>query len=681
MKLFNFQIVILFTFILLKSVVHSEEISVIPGPVTCEYKDNDINEKYNVDTDTTINCSGASCKVNGKGVTASNGQVSITTAGTYILKGSMEGQVRIEATKDDFIHLILENTTINSNDGPALYAISANKVTLTLVGENTLKDSSKYTVVNEEPDACLFIDSDLSINGSGSLKVTGNYSDAIRCKKDLKIVNGNITIPNAIQRGIKAKNSICIKDGDINVTSNNSAIKVTRQDKPEKGYIVIDGGNIVISTNNDAIHAETHFTIRDGNVDIKSCKEGIEAQMVDILGGEINLIASDDGINASKITEKDDNNTTTTNNNNNRNMFNMPATGTDGSVYINIVGGKHHITITGIDVDAIDSNGVLYIGSEAQVYISIEGSIYGNMAALDAEGSNSIVSDATVIVAATGGMGGMGGGGPWGPPQNNNSTNSDTMNFPPPNGNDKTKENNGFNPQFPPNGNNTMNDFPPPPPPDGNLNGGNPPPPPPDGNMNGGNGFSSPPPNSNMNGGNGFSSPPPNGNMNGGNGYPPPPPPPNGNIDGGSGFPSPPPPPPPNGNANGGQPPPPMNESGKVYQPFIQTSINTQKAGTEITIKDAKGNVVASYTPNVSYSELLITSPSMKANEAYTIITGSDSVTVNASAGESGSVNSPSVSSPTDTVVHSSLLSNSSKIQQKYLTTFILLIFAIFIIQ
>ncbi|ORX43641.1 hypothetical protein BCR36DRAFT_335770, partial [Piromyces finnis] len=560
MKLFNFKIIVFFVFILIKRIVVCEDITLVPGPVTCDYSSKDSNENYDINTDTNINCEGSSCTVNGNGATISNEQVTITTAGTFIIKGLLEGQIRIEAAKEDFIHLILENATIKSNNGPAIYGVSADKVTLTLVGENTLSDSSNYTVVDEEPDACLFIDSDLTINGSGSLNVTGNYSDAIRCKSDLKIVNGNISVPSAVQRGIKAKNSICIKDGSLlDITSNNSALKVTRMDNPEKGFIVIDGGNIVISTTNDAIHAESHLTIRGGYIDIKSCKEGLEAQMIDILGGEIHIVSSDDGINATKIAKKEDTN--------GNNMFgSMPATGTDGSIYINIVGGKTYVTMTGMDVDGIDSNGVLYIGSEAQVYISIEGDIYGNMAALDAEGSNAITSGSTIVIAASGmgGMGGMrgdfmdGGNGnrPSQPPNDSG------------NGNRPNQLSNDS-------GNGNQQNYPSPPNNDGFMNEGN----------------RNPPNGSNM-------------NMT-----------------------------------------PQFGESGKVYQPYIKTSINTQSAGTEITVKDTSGNVIVSYTPDVSYSNLLITSPSMKAGEAYIINSGSESITINASE-ESGTVNSPSVSSP-----------------------------------
>ncbi|OUM61596.1 Non-catalytic module family DOC2 [Piromyces sp. E2] len=503
------------------------DITLTAGPVTCEYKKKDTNESYDATSDVSIKCNGTSCTVNGNGATSSNGIVNISAAGTYIVQGSLQGQIRIEATENDFIHLVLNSATISSSSGPAIYGMNADKITITLVGNNKLTDTTNYTVVDEEPDACLFIDADLSINGSGSLSVTGNYSDAIRCKKDLKLVSGQITVPKATQKGIKAKNSICIMDASIDVTSTDSGIKVTRDDNPDKGFIVIDGGDISVSTGNKGIHAETHLTIRGGFIDIKNSKEGLEGQMIDILGGEIHMLSTDDGINASKISSD----TSSTGGWGGMGM----GGSTDGSVYVNIVGGKTFITVQGNDLDGIDANGVLYIGGNAEVYVSNQGgAIYGNMAAFDADGSNSICSGATVIGTA----GGSSGGGRW-------------------------------KRQFQRPGQ-------------------------------------------------------------GGQGGP-----------GGPGG---------------------MGESGSVYQPYIQTSITSQSAGTTITIKDSNNNIIASFTPINAYSSILVTSPQMVAGQTYTIVTGNTSQTAKASAAASGTVNPPSVTSPDSSVTSSSTATRTKTI-------------------
>ncbi|KAG4092050.1 hypothetical protein H8356DRAFT_1050431 [Neocallimastix lanati (nom. inval.)] len=499
MKLFYY--IVLFTYIVASCLV-AADITLTAGPVSCDYKNKDLNEDYDPNSDVNIKCNGNSCTVNGSGATATNGKVTISAAGTYIVSGSLNGQLLIETTKEDFIHLVLDNVTIKSNNGPAIYGTAANKVVITLVGDSNLSDSNNYSVVDGEPDACIFINSDVSINGSGSINVTGNYSDAIRCKKDLKLISGQITIPKATQRGIKARNSICVLDAVIDITSQNTAMKATKDDDPEKGFVVIDGGKINISTGKDAIHAETHCTIRDGYINIKKCEEGIEGQMVDILGGEIHVFTYNDGINAGKIGSADKK----------ANPFADFGAGNDGSVYINIVGGKVYVDAEGSDIDGIDANGVLYIGGNAEVYSSVnKGTIYGAYAAIDADGANSICSDATVLALATQG----GGGGFW-------------------------KRENRFGKR--------------------------------------------------------------------------------------GGFPG--------------------MESGKVYQPYIQTNVPAQNANSKLVIKDSRNNIIVSYEPRNPYSVILLTSPKMVAGETYTITAGNSSTTAKANAAVNGSPKIPSVTTP-----------------------------------
>jgi len=552
MKLFYYFV--LFTYIVATSLVVAD-ITLTAGPVSCEYKNKDLDDSYNPSTDVNIKCNGNSCTVNGSGATASNGLVTISAAGTYIVQGSLNGQLRMDVTKEDFIHLVLDSVTIKSNNGPAIYGTTANKVVITLVGDSKLSDSTNYSVVDGEPDACLFINSDLSINGSGSLNVTGNYSDAIRCKKDLKLISGSITIPKATQRGIKARNSVCILDANIDINSQNSAIKATKDDDPEKGFVVVDGGKINITTGKDAIHAETHLTVRGGYIDIKKCEEGIEGQMVDILGGEIHVFASNDGINAGKIRTGPKSN----------NPFEDFGAGNDGSVYINIVGGKVYTDAEGGEIDGIDANGVVYIGGNAEVYSSVnKGTIYGFYAAIDADGANSICPGATVVALATS----SGNGGFW------KRANIFRKRH------EKRQWNNGG---WNNNGGNNNGGW--------NNNGGN---------NNGG---------WNNNGGFGF----PGGGNNGGFGFP------------GGGF---------------------GNESGKVYQPYIQTNVPSQNGNSKLVVKDSSNNVIISYTPRSPYSTVLITSPKMVAGQTYTITAGNSSTTATASSPATGNVVPPSVTTP-----------------------------------
>ena len=104
-----------------------------------------------------------------------------------------------------------------------------------------------------------------------------------------------------------------------------------------KGQLTVTGGDITISTGDDAIKAEQKIWITGGTIDIVQSVEGIEAPVIVIDDGDITLAASDDGINAS--------------------ASEIVADG----LSITINGGNLAIVMGQGDTDAVDSNGDLTI--------------------------------------------------------------------------------------------------------------------------------------------------------------------------------------------------------------------------------------------------------------------------------------------------------------------------------
>ncbi|ORX46830.1 hypothetical protein BCR36DRAFT_413782 [Piromyces finnis] len=435
-----------------------EELILTPGPISGKYDSIDLEELYD-EKSIGIHCNGNSCISTGSSVLVEEGKVTITNAGTYIFDGDLKGQLNVKAKKNDFVHLVLRNATISSDNGPAFYGEKAKKIIITTEGENVFNDSTNYPAVavsedaaedeTKSPNACIYVNDNLTFNGKGSLSVDGKFDEAIRSKKAIKFVSGKIDV-NAKGKGIKAKNSISIKEADINVKAGNSGIKVTKDDDPEKGFIVIDGGKVVVKCDNDGIHAETHLSINGGYIEVKECAEGIEGQMIDITDGDIVVRrdiddndsdeeeAADVGSSVEVAEEEDSNDeeeitvteyyTTTiaveeepTQTENTEpapidpfkdpngppsddDPFKDPkgppvkSRKNDKQVYIRVTGGKLRLYVDGFNTDGLDANGSLYIGGNAQIYIdNAEGDIFGNMCALDSDGSNTIDNGATMF--------------------------------------------------------------------------------------------------------------------------------------------------------------------------------------------------------------------------------------------------------------------------------------------
>ena len=106
-------------------------------------------------------------------------------------------------------------------------------------------DVYKRQAGEDEPNAALFSKEDLTINGTGSLTVTGRYNNGIASKDDLVIVDGSITV-NAAHDGIRGKDSISVRGGTITVTAGGDGLKANNDTDADKGWIALDGGVFTI---------------------------------------------------------------------------------------------------------------------------------------------------------------------------------------------------------------------------------------------------------------------------------------------------------------------------------------------------------------------------------------------------------------------------------------------------
>lgn len=328
-------------------------------------------EDFNTQTDSqavTITGNGNTIEISGKGAETSQGNVTITEAGTYVLSGSFQGQILIDAGSEDLVHLILKDAEISCRNSAAIYGKQSDRIIITLEEgtHNTVADGQVYQYKNsdeDEPNAAIFSKDDLVFNGTGTLTVQGNYEDGIRTKDDLFIVSGDYQI-TTVKDALQGKDSVWIQDGNFVINAGNDAVKSSHDTDPEKGWVLIEGGTYKIQAADDAFHAETYMIIRDGEINIDSCYEGIEGLKVEIYGGTIKMYAKDDGINGAGDYE---------------------------NPYIAVYGGNIYVNADG---DGMDSNGNLYVYG-GTVYI--EGPAEDGNGALDYE--NSAVIDGGIVLA------------------------------------------------------------------------------------------------------------------------------------------------------------------------------------------------------------------------------------------------------------------------------------------
>ena len=318
------------------------------------FTSSDVKTQASTEDATVITLDGDSATVTGNGAYYANNKLTIAYKGTYVLKGTLNGQIEVDTDGDDKVWLILEGLTVKCQDSAALYIKKADKVFLNLVEgtTNSFESGSTYSAAAEKDgiDGAIYSKEDLTINGTGSLSVTGKYAHGLVCNDTLKITGGEIDI-TAKSDGIHANDAVYLKEADITIEAADDGITVSNSEN------------------------EGDFYISSGSVTISGAYEGIEALNILINGGDITISSSDDGLNATSTAQ--------------------------GSGVIINGGTVDIINAGGRDADGIDSNMDIIING-GNIFVSIPTD--GNALDDGSESGGKIVINGGNVIACGGAM-------------------------------------------------------------------------------------------------------------------------------------------------------------------------------------------------------------------------------------------------------------------------------------
>lgn len=292
----------------------------------------DYDTSYDESTASKIELSGSSVSVSGDGVTVSGSTVTISKAGTYVISGQSDGvQIKIAADKSDDVKLVLKGATMTNTDA-AISATSAGYVYLTLAEgtTNSLSDSSSNS--DEKANAALFSKVDLTINGSGTLNVDGKKSNAIKVNDTLHITGGTFNL-TSVGDAFNVNDELNITGTTMTIDAKEDGVKVDNDDDLTAGNMYLANNTITVTAGDDGIHASGKLVINSGTYTVKNATEGIEGKSITINGGDINVYATDDGVNAA-----------------NKNAQ-------QSEIFFTMNGGNLTVEVGQGDTDPIDSNG------------------------------------------------------------------------------------------------------------------------------------------------------------------------------------------------------------------------------------------------------------------------------------------------------------------------------------
>jgi len=250
----------------------------------------DFEVGYDESTSAIIQLAGDTAASSSNAVKISGSTVTITDEGTYILSGSLkDGMIIVNAGKTDKLQLVLNNASINSATSAPIYILQADKVLVTLAPNsvNTLSNGGTFTAIDENNiDAVIFSREDLTLNGSGSLTITSPAGHGIVSKDELTLTSGTYLITSA-SHGLAGKDNVCIANAAVNITSGKDGIHAENTNDATLGYVYIQSGTFNITAEGDGIEASAQIQIDDGTFGIVSGggSANAEKKASDFMGG------------------------------------------------------------------------------------------------------------------------------------------------------------------------------------------------------------------------------------------------------------------------------------------------------------------------------------------------------------------------------------------------------------
>ncbi len=278
----------------------------------------------------------------------------ITSAGTYVLSGLLEGQILVDAGEDDEVVIELTGATINYGADSPIKIISAKKVEISAKKdtENVINDTraAKTTDVENQGEGAIYAVCDLKIKGSGTLVINASYNNGIHTTKDMTIQNLSLKV-TAYNNALKGNDSITVLSGSIAaISTNGDGVKTentnVNKNGVTRGDILISGGTVTVYAAGDGFQSAHNFEMTAGedgttptvtvytgsysgytasNASTTSYK-GVKVQNeLNINDGTITLQTYDDGLHADYGTSFDD--------------------GTKGKGTVNITGGTVNMSV------------------------------------------------------------------------------------------------------------------------------------------------------------------------------------------------------------------------------------------------------------------------------------------------------------------------------------------------
>ncbi len=196
-----------------------------------------------------IHFSGDDATASGAGISLDKNKVIINKGGTYTLDGEMtDGQIYVKVSDEETVTLSLNGITLSNKTEHPIHV-----------------ENAKETILTSETD---------QVN-----TITAGTEVSVGSNKETQLA------------AIYSRDDLTVEKGTYRVTASGDGLH-------SNDDIMIKGGTIKIQCGDDGVHANEELKVKDGSITVTESYEGLEANQLMIEGGEHDITASDDGLNA-----------------------------------------------------------------------------------------------------------------------------------------------------------------------------------------------------------------------------------------------------------------------------------------------------------------------------------------------------------------------------------------------
>lgn len=233
------------------------------------------------------------------------------------------------------------------------------------------------------------------VQADGNLTVTGGTFDITANSGHTT----SLTDDSASCKGLKAGKTLTVSGGTVNIDSADDALHAND--------VTVSGGTLTLASGDDAVHADNDLVVgvkgssstSNPKIDITASYEGLEGTTVSVYSGDIDVAASDDGVNAanSEIGERSD-------------KYAIHIAG--GDLYIDAgsdgLDSNNDITMTGGKVEVYGADAMMDAAIDYDGTFTLSGGTLFGAGMEPGAGTQAYV--AVGQTTSSGGHGGMGGG-------------------------------------------------------------------------------------------------------------------------------------------------------------------------------------------------------------------------------------------------------------------------------